>query len=199
MPPLPTFSALPLLASAVAPTVPMPSRPPPSSSLVEGFGPDAHGVALPPLSCALALVSHHCAVPKEAGARRYVQYAIRVQMEAHGDAAGGGGAAVEEAGADDDALIHRSWRVHRRYSQFEELHQNLWARHAAEIRRSGAQLPGKFRFPSTLDVEGEERAPHLHTYLQRLMNSPELRKSEQLVYFLAANKPARRRLWNAAL
>ena len=93
----------------------------------------------------------------------------------------------------------QSWRVSRRFSQFVELHQGLWARHAAEIQRCGAQLPSKFRLPSSLEVEGEQRAPSLDEYLRRLMNSRELRRSEMLTYFLAANKPARREMWHASV
>ena len=88
----------------------------------------------------------------------------------------------------------------RRFSQFVELHHELWARHTAALARSGATLPGKFRLPFTgLDMEGRDRAPELDSYLQVLLGSEELRRSEQLVYFLAANTPVRRRLWQAAV
>ena len=93
-----------------------------------------------------------------------------------------------------------SWRVSRRFSQFVELHQELWARHTAALQRSAATLPSKFRLSlGGLELEGRERAPHLDAYLQALMASTELRRSEQLVYFLAANTPSRRRLWEAAV
>jgi hypothetical protein len=92
-----------------------------------------------------------------------------------------------------------SWRVPRRFSQFVELHAELWARHTAALQRSAATLPGKWRLPfGGLELEGRERAPELHAYLQALMANDELRSSEQLVYFLAANTPARRREWEAA-
>ena len=50
-----------------------------------------------------------------------------------------------------------------------------------------------------MEAEGEERAPALEAYLKTLWASPELRSSEQLVYFLGATTPARRRLWHQAV
>ena len=108
--------------------------------------------------------------------------------------------AREESGGGNSAeATGQSWRVSRRFSQFVELHQGLWARHAAEIQRCGAQLPSKFRLPSSLEVEGDQRAPTLDEYLRRLISSRELRRSEMLTFFLAANKPARRELWYKAV
>ena len=76
-----------------------------------------------------------------------------------------------------------------------QLHKRL----GAEMQRGGGRLPSKIRLPSTLEVEGAERLPALNAYLKNLVASGELRRSEQLVYFLAANTPSRRRLWRAAV
>ena len=61
-------------------------------------------------------------------------------------------------------------------------------------------LPGKFRLPfGGLEAEGRERVPPLDAYLQTLMASDELRRSEQLVYFLGADMQQRRPWWEAAV
>ena len=75
----------------------------------------------------------------------------------------------------------------------------LQARHPRELHRSGARLPSSFRLPSSLEVEGNDRLVPLHTYLNRLMAEEALRRSEALVFFLAARTPARRRLWESAV
>ena len=123
----------------------------------------------------------------------YMLLVVTHSAHAHADAG-----VSDEDGAAMPAR-QATWRVARRFSQFVELHDELRSRHAAALRQSGAHLPNKFRLPSALEVEGSQRAPELDAYLQKLVANNELRQSEQLVYFLAANTPNRRRLWQAAI
>ena len=62
-----------------------------------------------------------------------------------------------------------SWIVRRRFSQFVELHTELWARHTAALQRSRAALPSKWRLPiGGLELEGRERAPELHGKIREM-------------------------------
>ena len=188
-------NALPLLLSAAG------SAPPPiwlarmdalisPGGLVQQTAADANAADV---GCTLSITGHHAATPREVGARRYVTYTIAVAMRESGREG-------EREREQSSGREPQSWRVSRRFSQFVELHHELWARHTAALARSGATLPGKFRLPFTgLDMEGRDRAPELDSYLQVLLGSEELRRSEQLVYFLGANTPVRRRLWQAAV
>ena len=132
------------------------------------------------ISC-LAVTAHHAVTREDRpGARSYVMYTITVRMP--GEAAQG-------------------WRVARRFSQFAELHQELWAHHTTALQRSGASLPSKLRWPfGGLELEGMERRWPLDRYLKALMALEDLRQSEQLLHFLAAHTPPkRRRQWDAAV
>ena len=149
---------------------------------------------MPPSTCTVAITGHHATTPREPGARRFVMYSIAVSMLRDGEA---GAASSASAGRTD---APPSWRVSRRFSQFVELHQELWKHHTAALQRSGITLPAKFRLPfGGLAVEGRERVLPLDAYLQTLMASDELRRSEQLVYFLGADMQQRRPWWEAAV
>ena len=94
----------------------------------------------------------------------------------------------------------QGWKVNRRYSQFIELVDELTTQHASALERSGALLPPRVRFPSSLQAEGRERLPALQLFLSRLMEDQVLRRCEPLLYFLNADRDsARRRLWAAAV
>ena len=127
---------------------------------------------------------------------------VRILRSRDPDAADAADAADdgEADGADvGGAALVESWRISRRFSQFAELHDELTARYAAELLRCGARLPSKFRLPSSLAVEGDERAPALDAYLHALLTSSTIRESEQLMYFVAAGTSRRRRVWDAAV
>ena len=145
-------------------------------------------------TCALSIVAHHAQAAREAGgARPFVQYTVDVRILQSGGGSGG------EDDAPGEATHVGSWRVARRFSQFVELHHELSSRYAAELHRCGAELPSKFRLPSSLAIEGAERAPALDEYLRKLLTSTSIRKSEQLMYFVAASTSQRRRVWDAAV
>ena len=85
------------------------------------------------------------------------------------------------------------WAVQRRFSQFAQLHQALLAQHEAALQRSGAVLPNKLRWPSSLEVEGAERLPQLQEFLSSIVLEPSILSSEALTYFVGANHTSRRR------
>ena len=112
------------------------------------------------MACALSICGHHPQMPREAGGRKYVQYSVDVRIlsySADEDAAANNTTPPDDASG--GAALVDKWKVNRRFSQFVELHQELEARHAAALQRCGAQLPSKFRLPSSLQAEGDERAP----------------------------------------
>ncbi len=84
----------------------------------------------------------------------------------------------------------------RRFAQFVELHAELRSQHLAAMNASGALLPNKFRLPSSLQTEGEQRMAPLQAYFSRLLSSHVLRQSEPLMRFVDAHHhPERRRMW----
>jgi hypothetical protein len=127
-----------------------------------------------------------------------------------------------QGGAGSEACL--GWRVDRRFSQFVEvtsplpfgpsatharahrdpsfltrqLHAALKSLHGAAMARCDAHLPSRFHLPSSVEAEGAQRIGPLGAYLSRLMRSVALRRSQQLLYFVGAQSPARRRLWAAA-
>ena len=128
-----------------------------------------------------------------------MQYTLAVTIHAASAADGSTQAGAEagtEGGLPGDVVAE--WQVARRFSQFAELDHELHTRHAEALSVARARMPSKFRLPSSLHDEGEERRPKLEAYLQRLLGCESLRHAEQLVYFLA-NTERRRRLWRTAV
>ena len=96
--------------------------------------------------------------------------------------------------------IEAGWRVHRRFSQFAQLHHELRTQHPSALLACGAQLPSKFRLPSSMYAEGAQRLQLLQAYLVALLGNEALRRSDPLLYFVGANySTARRRVWKAAV
>ena len=134
-------------------------------------------------------VAHHEAVHWR-DAKPHVRYSIAMAPIDESEA--------EQRRRADGGHADEGWCVWRRFSQFVELDHELHRRYHHELRRVRATLPSKFRFPSPLEVEGDERRPHLDAYLQRLLSSPILRQSEQLKHFLTESEK-HRRLWRKSI
>ena len=214
---LPTLSAVSLLATAVAPdfdpgktsscqrsspsipsadAVHTPTAIPVNLADEGASGPIPRQMVT---ACTLQVSGHHPVQPGDRllrggqpardPQRPYVEYTIWVTIQSALYAADGG-----------TRMVERRWRVARRFSQFVELEQELKERHGPHVHRCRAQLPSKFRLPSNMQAEGDDRMPQLNAYLAQVMGCKDLRRSEPLIYFIAANtSPERRRLWSEAV
>jgi hypothetical protein len=208
-PPLPTLSGVTLLASAFVPDEPLDaydSRPL-GSSMQHRLGEDGNFAAGSTserddsdehtLACSARIIRHMAMATKEAGARPFVQYEISVAIHHRLSL-------LEE---DGNSACHQDlqecpcgpWRVLRRFSQFAELHEELRKTHARELQKVSASLPSKFRLPSSLAEEGADRQVSLDAYLQKLLSSPVIRRSEQMIYFFAATSPRKMQMWRKAV
>ena len=68
------------------------------------------------------------------------------------------------------SLGRRKWTLNKRYSEFNELDAGMRRKHA-----NLPKLPGKTFFTLKTDQQLDGRRAELHTYLQEIVNRPDMR------------------------
>jgi len=186
----PGSSSTPLRAAAPSlrppsPAAPLLPGPEVSSGGSRGAAETAAAAAAPAAVARERLQPHHLLhvsghkAAVRSGTRPYVAYDLSVL--------GGAGSG-------------RGWLVERRFSQFDQLVCELRRQCPAALAASAAKLPSKFRLPSSLSEEGDQRLAPLQACLAALLSVEALRCSEPLLLFVGAHHdPARRGVWEAAV